>query len=82
MGWSASQKQQSRERILQSAAELFTREGFENVGINDVMQHAGMTRGAFYNHFSSKSELYAEAILAAANTAKIWPVPMPATANI
>ncbi|WP_286237813.1 TetR/AcrR family transcriptional regulator [Neptuniibacter halophilus] len=70
MGWSASQKQQSRERILQSAAELFTREGFENVGINDVMQHAGMTRGAFYNHFSSKSELYAEAILAAANTAK------------
>jgi len=66
MGWSSEQKQKSRANILSSAAELFTRDGFDNVGIDDVMQHAGMTRGAFYNHFSSKGELYAEAIMAAA----------------
>ncbi|EAR59697.1 TetR/AcrR family transcriptional regulator [Neptuniibacter caesariensis] len=70
MGWTTEQKQQSREKIVSSAAELFTRDGFDNVGINDVMRHAGLTRGAFYNHFSSKSELYAEAILGAARQAK------------
>lgn len=70
MGWTTEQKQQTREKILNSAAELFTRDGFDQVGINEVMQHANLTRGAFYNHFSSKSELYAEAIMTAALTAR------------
>ncbi len=70
MGWSSEQKKNTRVKILHSAAELFTRDGFEQVGIDDVMHHAGMTRGAFYNHFSSKSELYAEAILTAAQDAQ------------
>lgn len=70
MGWSAEQKQKTRQKILSSAAELFTLDGFDKVGIDDVMRHAGLTRGAFYNHFSSKSELYAEAILIAAADAQ------------
>lgn len=70
MGWTAEQKRLSREKIISSAAELFTKQGFDNIAINDVMEHAGLTRGAFYNHFSSKSELYAEAILSAAQDAK------------
>lgn len=70
MGWTAKQKQQSRKKIVDSAAELFTKDGFDKVAINDVMKHAGLTRGAFYNHFESKSDLYAEAILSAAHLAK------------
>ncbi|MFT6472304.1 TetR/AcrR family transcriptional regulator [Neptuniibacter pectenicola] len=70
MGWTTEQKNTSREKIISSAAELFTKQGFDNVAINDVMKHAGLTRGAFYNHFNSKSELYAEAILTAAKLAK------------
>jgi len=62
MPWQPDHKQQSRHRILDAAATLFTTQGFDRVGINDVMQAAGMTRGAFYNHFSSKSELYSAAI--------------------
>lgn len=69
MPWSPEQKQQSRERILASAAKLFTRQGFDHVGINEVMTDAGMTRGAFYAHFSSKAELYAESIGTAARAA-------------
>ncbi|WP_432470233.1 TetR/AcrR family transcriptional regulator [Amphritea sp. HPY] len=62
MPWHPEHKQQTRERILLSAAKLFTRDGYENVSINNVMTDAGLTRGAFYSHFATKSELYAEAI--------------------
>lgn len=66
MPWNESHKQASRQRILAAAADLFTRKGFHQVGIDEVMELAGMTRGAFYAHFSSKIELYEEAIIAAA----------------
>jgi AcrR family transcriptional regulator len=32
------------------------------VSIDDLVKHAGLTRGGFYNHFSGKDELYAEAV--------------------
>lgn len=55
-------KQKSRQKMLESAMALFSRQGFDRVSINDVMQHAGLTRGAFYAHFESKEDLYAQAI--------------------
>lgn len=70
MAWDKNHKQQTREKILHSAARLFTTKGFDAVGINDVMKAAGLTRGAFYAHFSSKSELYGEALMSAALLAR------------
>ncbi|MES2826091.1 MAG: TetR/AcrR family transcriptional regulator [Pseudomonadota bacterium] len=69
MAWQENHKAQSRIRILDAAGDLFTRKGFDKVGIDEVMQAAGMTRGAFYAHFSSKFELYEEAILRAGKQA-------------
>jgi TetR/AcrR family transcriptional repressor of nem operon len=69
MAWKESHKLESRQRILDAAAELFTRKGFNQVGIDDVMQAAGMTRGAFYAHFDSKIQLYEEAIYCAGTAA-------------
>lgn len=66
MPWHPDRKAQSRERILHTAARLFPRHGFAGVSIDTLMQEAGLTRGAFYAHFASKSELYAEAIVVAA----------------
>jgi len=62
MPYPKEHKQRSRGRILDSAYRLFSRRGFDAVAIDDVMADAGMTRGAFYAHFSSKSELYQEAL--------------------
>ena len=62
MPWPKEQKQRSRERILKSAFSLFAARGYDNVTIADVMREAQMTHGAFYSHFNSKQELYAEAI--------------------
>lgn len=70
MAWDKDHKQQTREKILHSAGRLFTAKGFDAVGINDVMAEAGLTRGAFYAHFDSKSDLYAEAIVSAALLAR------------
>lgn len=55
-------REQVRQRIIQSALQLFNRHGFTAASIDDIMAGAGMTRGGFYSYFQSKSELYAEAI--------------------
>jgi len=69
MAWKETHKNESHQRILSAAAELFTRLGFDQVGIDQVMTQAGMTRGAFYAHFDSKIQLYEEAMVSAARTA-------------
>lgn len=68
MPWSADHKPRTRRQILDAAATLFTRQGFAGASIDDVMRQAGLTRGAFYAHFASKGELYAEALGHAART--------------
>ena len=62
MPWNESQKSCTRQHILESAALLFSQKGFDGTSIDTVMEHAGLTRGAFYAHFTSKSDLYAEAL--------------------
>lgn len=66
MAWPIDQRDRTRERILESAADLFTQKGYEQVGIDDLMANAGLTRGAFYSHFQTKADLYAHAIRYAA----------------
>jgi len=62
MPYKPEHRQPTRERILASARRLFNRNGLSEVTIDAVMASAGLTRGAFYNYFNSKEELYAEAI--------------------
>jgi len=58
MPYSKEHKLQSKDRILQSATELFSRYGFDKVSISQIMKLARMTHGAFYAHFESKEALY------------------------
>lgn len=62
MPYPLDHKAKTRERILASAAQLFTKRGYDQVSIDQIMEHANLTRGAFYNHFPDKSTLYAAAI--------------------
>jgi len=62
MPYTPEHKARTRAKIVESARVLFNRHGFEQVSIDDIMNHAGLTRGGFYNHFASKDELYAEAV--------------------
>lgn len=68
MPYPADHKPKTRGKILGSAAELFSRQGYDQVSIDQLMSHAGLTRGAFYSHFPDKQTLYAEAISFAARS--------------
>jgi len=51
----------NRQSIIETAGRLFREHGFDGVGVADLMKAAGFTHGGFYNHFSSKAALAAEA---------------------
>jgi TetR/AcrR family transcriptional repressor of nem operon len=55
-------KARTRAEILDHAARLFRLRGHADTNIDDIMLAAGLTRGAFYAHFTSKDDLFAEAI--------------------
>ena len=47
----------ARERILDSAYELFSRDGVRAVGVEDVIARAGVAKATLYRHFPSKDAL-------------------------
>lgn len=47
----------ARERILDSAYELFSRNGIQAVGIDAVIARSGVARQTLYRHFASKQDL-------------------------
>ena len=57
MGYTPEHTARTRRRILDAAARLFRRHGFQGVGIDEIMAEAGLTRGGFYAHFRSKEDL-------------------------
>lgn len=59
-----ARKARTRTEILEHAARLFRLRGYVGTNIDDIMLAAGLTRGAFYAHFTSKDALFAEAIRA------------------
>ena len=57
-----ARKARTRAEILDHAARLFRLRGHAGTNIDDIMLAAGLTRGAFYAHFTSKDDLFAEAV--------------------
>ncbi len=54
-------REKTRQRILEAAATVFRRQGFQAAGVDAIMAEAGLTAGGFYSHFSSKEDLFAAA---------------------
>jgi AcrR family transcriptional regulator len=48
----------TRSRILQSAKRVFARQGYAGATLDAIAADAGMTKGAVYWHFTSKSDLF------------------------
>jgi AcrR family transcriptional regulator len=58
----------TRERLTEAAARRFYRDGFRNVGLDQVLADVGISKTAFYKHFACKEDL----ILAALEMKNRW----------
>jgi AcrR family transcriptional regulator len=62
MRYSALHKAETRQHLLKVTGALAKKNGFSASGVDALMAAAGLTSGAFYNHFSSKTELFSELV--------------------
>ncbi|RTE07127.1 TetR/AcrR family transcriptional regulator [Paenibacillus whitsoniae] len=55
---SKAYKEEKRAIILEGALHCFTEKGFQATTIDDIVKHVGISKGAIYNYFASKEEMY------------------------
>ncbi|CAN5300931.1 TetR/AcrR family transcriptional regulator [soil metagenome] len=48
---------EARDRLLGTASTIFYREGIHAIGVDRIVEDAGVTRATFYRHFPSKEDL-------------------------
>jgi AcrR family transcriptional regulator len=51
-------KEKKRQEILHSAHACFAKKGYEASTVDDIVTHSGISKGAIYNYFKSKDEIY------------------------
>jgi AcrR family transcriptional regulator len=54
----AERRQQTRDRLLDAAGQVFARRGFHAATVDEVADAAGYTKGAVYSNFATKDELF------------------------
>ena len=54
--------EQTRERLLRAAADVFAERGYDGTRVADIAAAAGVSNGALYAHFGSKAELLVDAL--------------------
>jgi AcrR family transcriptional regulator len=55
-----SKGEQTRQRILERAAPVFNRRGYEGASMQEILDAVGLEKGGLYRHFAGKEELATE----------------------
>jgi len=58
------QRKATREKLIDAALRLFSRNGYEYATVDDISQEAGYSKGAYYFHFSTKDDVLLELLRA------------------
>ncbi len=56
---------QTCQTLLDAALQIFSQKGYRATRLDDIVQNAGVTQGAFYHHFKGKTAVYTQLIQAA-----------------
>jgi AcrR family transcriptional regulator len=59
-----SRRESTRDHILQSAHDLFIKQGYHGTSMRQIAQGANLALGGLYNHFSSKEQVFEAVFLA------------------
>lgn len=51
---------ETRNKLYSTALMLFTKHGFDRVTVDDITRYAGVSKGTFYNHFTTKDQVLVE----------------------
>lgn len=60
----AEKRERMRARLIESALQVFNAQGIEDTVIDDLIKHAQVSRGTFYNHFRTIDEVMAAVLQA------------------
>ena len=60
----AEAKEQTRQRLLDSAALAFAEKGFGGASLEEIAESAGYSTGALYANFANKDQLFMEVVAA------------------
>jgi AcrR family transcriptional regulator len=65
---SAQYKEEKRNHILESALKCFGEKGYQATIIDDIVKDSNISKGAIYNYFESKEEIYLQLLKKRTNT--------------
>ena len=55
---SEMRKQETLDKIMKTASELFSKRGYHNTQVMDIVRAVGISAGTFYNYFKDKRDLF------------------------
>jgi AcrR family transcriptional regulator len=55
---SEMRKQETLDKIMKTASELFSKHGYHNTQVMDIVRAVGISAGTFYNYFKDKRDLF------------------------
>src|ERR1700736_6249790 len=64
-------EENTRDKILNAAGEVFAEQGFEGATVRAITQRAGVSDAAITEHFRDKAELYARVVLDACSAGRV-----------
>ena len=51
-------KEERKSQIMEAAMKVITRKGFSNTRMDDIVEEAGLSKGAIYHHYQGKKDIF------------------------